>query len=360
MRIADKMQFDLVHRNVTKNRSDMNDLQNQAATQKRINKPSDDPLASTRVLGARTEERGNSQFIKNIANVKSFLEFTDQNLSELSELVVRAKELAIQQSNDASGSAAAREVTALEVEQIFSQAVQIGNRKLGDRYLFSGTKTETPPFTAMGDYQGDNGEMKIQTHKEAFITMNLPGSQVFQGKGLGPDGFGRPNNHTPKNVVELQAGREEEKQILEKQQEKEANRLMTRGPASFGHAENLSPKDPVTDERGVNIFQLLKGLEVSMRTNDKEGIQDTLDTLDQALSQIVLARAEVGARIIAANHTEDTLRKANVDMKGLASQLEDADVFQVISDINKTDSALRATLEVSPKLIQTSLLDFLR
>src|SRR5690348_8774494 len=100
MRIADKMQFELVNRNVQKNRADMNDLQDKAATQKRINKPSDDPLAATRVLGARTEERGNSQFIKNIANVKSFLEFTDQNLSELGELVIRAKELAIQQSND--------------------------------------------------------------------------------------------------------------------------------------------------------------------------------------------------------------------------------------------------------------------
>ena len=134
MRIADKMQFNQVQQNTTKNRSDMYDLQNQAATQKRINKPSDDPLATTRVLGTRTEERGNTQFVKNINNAKSFLEFTDQSLSELGDIMIRAKELAVAQSSDAGASEETRQVTGLEVNQILSQAVQIGNRKMGDRF----------------------------------------------------------------------------------------------------------------------------------------------------------------------------------------------------------------------------------
>ena len=49
MRIADKMQFSQINQNVQKNRAEMSDLQNQAATQKRITKPSDDPLAASRV-----------------------------------------------------------------------------------------------------------------------------------------------------------------------------------------------------------------------------------------------------------------------------------------------------------------------
>lgn len=48
MRIADKMQLNQTNTNVLKNRTEMYQLQNQAATQKRINKPSDDPLSSTR------------------------------------------------------------------------------------------------------------------------------------------------------------------------------------------------------------------------------------------------------------------------------------------------------------------------
>jgi flagellar hook-associated protein 3 FlgL len=63
---------------------------------------------------------------------------------------------------------------------------------------------------------------------------------------------------------------------------------------------------------------------------------------------------------MAVNSTLDSLQKAVVDNKTTASLLEDADAFQVISDMNKTDSALKATLETSGKLIQPSLLDFLK
>lgn len=360
MRIADKMAFNQVNTNLSKNRADMADLQNQAATQKRINKPSDDPLAASRVLTARTEERGNSQFIKNINNAKGFLEFTDQSLSELTEILVRAKELAISQSNDASGNEESRLVTASEVEQIFNQSLQIGNRKLGERFIFGGQKTQTMPFDNSGNYSGNDLDMKIQTHKDAFVAMNLPGSKVFLGRGLGGDGVVRASHDAPRDVPQL---KEYQENIAIDQQETEfyeSQRVETRGPASVGSKKMSDNQDPVTGDAGVNVFGTLKNLEISLRTNDKDGIQEALDTIDQAISQVVLARSEVGSRVMAVNNTAETLQKAIVDNKVTASNLEDADAFQVISDINKTDSTLRATLETSGKLIQPSLLDFLR
>ncbi|MBV2168858.1 MAG: flagellar hook-associated protein FlgL [Bdellovibrio sp.] len=360
MRIADKMAFNQVNQNLTKNRSDMADLQNQAATQKRINKPSDDPLASARVLAARTEEKGNGQFIKNINNARSFLEFSDQSLGELSEILVRAKELAISQSNDASGNSETRMVTASEIEQIYNQAVQIGNRKLGERFIFGGYKTQTTPFSQAGEYFGDDGDMKIQTQKDSFVAMNIAGSKVFLGRGLGGDGIVRASYDAPKDVEQLKQHQQEENERSELNREIENNYIETRGPASQRRQSRSDKQDPVTGGAGINIFSALRNLEVSLRTNDKEGVQENLDTLDQAISQVVLARSEVGSRIMAVNNTMDSLQKAVVDNRVTASQLEDADAFQVISDINKTDSTLKATLETSGKLIQPSLLDFLR
>ncbi|MGE5086657.1 MAG: flagellar hook-associated protein FlgL [Bacillota bacterium] len=357
MRIADRMRFDQVNQNVSKNRSEMSDLQNQAATQKRINKPSDDPLSSARVLAARTEEHSNSQFIKNINNAKSFLEFSDQSLGELSDILVRAKELAISQSNDASGNSETRMVTASEIEQIYNQAVQIGNRKLGERYVFAGFKTQTAPFNHNGDYFGDDGDMKVQTQKDSFVAMNIAGNKIFLGRGLDGDGVVRPRYETPTDVESLKNFQDEELERVQKNEDVERNFVETRGPASI---KSASKKDPVTGSAGVNLFSVLKGLEVSLRADDKSGVQEALDTLDQAISQVVLARSEVGSRIMAVNNTMDSLQKAVVDNKTTASQLEDADAFQVISDINKTDSTLKATLETSGKLIQPSLLDFLR
>lgn len=362
MRIADKMQYNQVNQNLTKNRTEMSELQNQAATQKRINKPSDDPLASARVLAVRTEERGNQQYIKNINNAKSFLEFSDQSLSELSEILMRAKELAVSQANDASGNEQSREVTASEVEQIYNQAIQIGNRKLGERYIFGGSKTQNAPFNQTGEYFGNDSDMKIGIHKDSFVSMNMPGDKVFLGKGLGGDGIARARYETPKTVEEVQDFKQQEIERKERNREYEENYLETRAPASAYRAQRIgSPaKDPVTNSAGVNVFETLKGLEISLRTNDKAGIQESLDTLDQAISQVVLSRSEVGARVMAINSTTESLQKAIVDNKVSASQLEDVELFEVVSNMNKTDSALRATLETSGKVIQPSLLDFLK
>lgn len=360
MRIADKMAFNQVNHNVGKNRSDMSDLQNQAATQKRINKPSDDPLSSARVLGARTEERGNQQFIKNINNARSFLEFSDLTLGELTEALVRAKELAISQSSDASGNAESRLVTASEIEQIYNQAVQIGNRKLGERYIFGGFSTQKTPFNMVGEYFGDDGDMKIQTNKDSFVAINVPGSKVFLGRGLGGDGVVRASQESPRDVEELKKYQDKELERKDQNRQLERDFLQTRGPASVSPSDKRGQQDPMTGAQGVNVFSALRSLEVSLRANDKDGVQEALDTLDQAISQVVLARSETGARIMAINSTMDSLQKAVVENKITASQLEDADVFQVVSDINKTESTLKATLETSGKLIQPSLLDFLR
>lgn len=360
MRIADKIQYGQVTQNIQKNRQDMADLQNQAATQKRINKPSDDPLAAARVLSARTEERGQGQFIKNVNTAKSFLEFTDNSLGEINEILVRAKELAIAQASDAGANATTRKITAQEISQIYDQAVQVGNRKLGDRYIFSGFNTTTPPFDNEGRYKGDDGDIKIQTHKDTYVAMNISGDKVFLGKGLGQDGTSKARIFTPLTVEDLQTFREDQKVKQQEIELQEQNQIFTRGPASAMRLTHLGDKDPVTESPGVDVFRSLKSLQIALETNDKLAVQDTLEILDQAIAQVVTTRAEVGSRLATLNSTFESLQKSIVDNKALASSLEDADVFQVISDINRTESTLKATLETSPKMIQPSLMDFLR
>lgn len=361
MRIADKMQYNQVQKNVSKNRTEMSDLQNQAATQRRINKPSDDPLATTRVLASRTEEKTNTQFVKNINQAKSFLEFTDQALSELTELLVRAKELAISQSNDASSGAESRKMTAKEIEQIYNQSVQIANRKMGERYIFSGFKTQTQPFNLSGEYSGDDGDLKVQTQKDQFLAVNLPGSKVFMGKGLESEGIIRPGQLTPQSIKDLNNVLNQEEDSYRKVEEDQESKILLRGPASVVDGnDRMGNVDPSTKEMGVNVFNVIKGLEISLKTNDKVGIQSAMDLIDQSISQVVLGRSDVGSRVTAINGSMDSLQKAIVDNKIVASQLEDSDVFKLVSDINKADTALKATLDTSGKMIQPSLLDFLK
>jgi flagellar hook-associated protein 3 FlgL len=111
---------------------------------------------------------------------------------------------------------------------------------------------------------------------------------------------------------------------------------------------------------GVNILQTIKNFETALTVNDKDQIQEAIDTLDQAISQVVTSRAQVGARIQSLDATLDSIQKALVENKSFTSSLEDVDLFQLVSDINKADSALKATLETSGRVTQSSLLDFLR
>lgn len=349
MRIADKMAYEQVNSNIGKNRSQMSELQNQAATQKRLTKPSIDPVAAARVLSNKIDLQGNRQYAKSLNYAKSFLEYTDQSLSEITENLVRAKELALAQASDTSANEQTRQVVATEVEQLFNQLVQIGNRKLGERFIFGGYKTNDAPFMPDGDYKGDKGEILIHTDKESFVAMNIPGSKVFLGEGLRGDGISHLTSEQPKTIEELKQQQIEAKQLEQKSQ------AQLRGPASVG-----DEGAKVETKSGMNLFKVMKQFEIALRTNDKEGVQDILNELDEAISQVVLARATVGSRGMALDNLAQSLEKAKVDSQIMVSQLEDADVFQTVSDINKTQSTLQATLESSGKLIQPSLLQFLR
>lgn len=341
MRIADKMAFDQVKGNIAKNRSQMSDLQNQAATQKRVNKPSDDPLAASRVLSNRIDLQGNNQFGKNMTYAKSFLEFTDQSLGELSEVLIRAKELAISQSNDGSANEQSRRAVATELEQLHNQMVAIGNRKIGDRFIFGGFHTLNSPFDENGHYAGDAGEMMVHIDKETFLPMNVPGGRIFLGEGVSPDGMVKSQPPQAKTIDELN-------------QRQQA--VAMRGPASEGAEEGNEARDGT----GINLFHLLKSLNIALTTNDKVGVQNTLEDLDTALSQVVLTRSQVGSRGTVLDQFIQTNEHQKVDNKSAISSLEDSDIYSTVSDINKAQSTLQATLETSGKMIQPSLLQFLR
>lgn len=349
MRIADKMQFEQVNKNIGRNRTQMSDLQNQAASQKRVVKPSDDPLAASRVLANRIDLQGNLQFTKSVNVARSFVEYTDQSLGDLSEVLVRAKELAIGQSSDGASNEHSRRIVATEMEQLYNHMVSIGNRKLGDRFIFGGFHTQNSPFDQEGKYGGDSGEIMIHIDKETFLPMNITGARVFLGEGVSANGMVKSGPPQAKSIEELQ-----ESLKPEEPPPTQRGSATLRGPASV--------TEPTPEElpHGINLFHLVRDLGTALSTNDKAGIQDSLDVLDQGIEQVVLSRAQVGTRASLLDSFMQTMERAKVDNKAAISSLEDADIFSTVSDINKTQSTLQATLETSGKLIQPSLLQFLK
>jgi flagellar hook-associated protein 3 FlgL len=350
VRISDKGASTRLQSGINRTRSDISNLQNQAATMKKITKPSDDPVGQMRVQNARTDRYIGDQFLRNIHLAKTNIDASEQALGDVTELLMRAKELAVSQSSDASADAITRRSTAVEIDQIYKAIVNVGNRKFAERFLFGGYQTQQPPFETTGNYRGDDGEIRIEVNKGVYMPVNLNGADLFLGGNVA---FDSPWEKQPEKATNLDT-------------------QVVRGPASVEDTEKAnvrgagdrlatnSEKPAEQSEPGLNVFGVIRALGTAMQTNDKKMIQSTLEPLDTALAQFVHARAKLGARSTNLQATMESIQKQNVDIKVLESNLEDADTFELFTDIKKAQTALDATLSTSGKLIQPSLLDFLK
>lgn len=363
MRVSDKMIQAQLLTNLNKNRSEISDLQTQAASLKKITKPSDDPTGVSKVMQNKTEVKNLEQFDKNIFYAKTFLDISESTLASLGEALVRAKELAIQASSD-SNSGMPRELISSEISQIRNSVIEMGNRRFGDRYVFGGYKTTQAPFDKEGKYSGDDNLIQVQNMHGQFVPLNIVGSEVFLGLKNPNEGILRGTKALPRSLEELQQFKleqvEEEFVREEKLKENEDKAVQMRGPASADRVQRLEEPVVTMGSTGVNIFATLEKLDHSMKSNDKVGIQETLDALDQAFNQVNMARADIGGRQNQLLATSEGIQRNVLDTKAYNSQIEDADVFKVMTDLNKANSTLQATLQTSSKFANQSLLDFLK
>lgn len=179
MRVTEGTNFDTIRESIRRSKGRMEKLQTQSATLKKVNAPSDDPIGAAKIMEIRTEKVNNDQYLMNAKLAETFLEGSDHALQDLSDILVRAKEIAINQSSGASSNDETRLGVSEEISQLYQQAVATANWKVGDRYLLGGYKTQKPPVGPAGEYLGDDGQMMVEVAKDVFITMNVPGIEAF-------------------------------------------------------------------------------------------------------------------------------------------------------------------------------------
>jgi flagellar hook-associated protein 3 FlgL len=338
MRVTDNSNFGTVRDSLTRSRSRLENLQMENATLKKVNRPSDDPVGSAKILEMRTDKVNNDQFQTNAKLVETFLNNTDHALSDLSEVVMRAKEIAVNQASGASSTADTRIGVAEEVKQLFQQAVATGNRRIGDRYIFGGYKTTAAPVDAEGKYLGDRGEVMIEVGREVYMGMNIPGYEAF--------------NTQPEFSSDQQRLQEREQQAADV-----SRRLASESRSS---AVDDSALGSVGAPQNVNIFEELKSLRVGLLTGDLNAIRGTLERLDDIQGKLIATRAKVGSRIQGVQGVVSALERHNITNAQLTSSIEDVDMTQVVSDMAKEETVFKSSLASSKHLIQPTLLDFLR
>lgn len=111
---------------------------------------------------------------------------------------------------------------------------------------------------------------------------------------------------------------------------------------------------------GVDIFTVLADVKTAIDANDQAEILAGLTALDQAKQQLALARADAGVRLQAADAGRDRLRSLAESLTQLQSELEHIDLTEAVAKFQIQQITLQATQEASAKILQHSLLDFLK
>lgn len=331
MRVTHNTNFEAVRNSIRTARGRMENLQMQAATMRKLNTPSDDPIGASKVLEVRTEKVNNDQFQSNAKMAEMFLINTDHALSEMSELVLRAKEIALSQASGASSTHESRIGVVEEVNQLYNQAVATANRRIGDRFLFGGYKTQTPPVDPSGKFVGDDGQIMVEVGRGVYLAMNVSGLDAF--------------NTNPKDSPDA---------------ENLNKTLQQRSLASEHKPEGTDDFTQVEGTENINVFDELQNLRIGLLTGDLDGIRDTLDRFELMHAKLVSVRSKIGSRLQGLESTAQAIERHNLTNAQLTSQLEDADMAQVVSDMAKEETVFRTALQSSNKLIQPTLMDFLR
>jgi len=303
MRINQNTMSSILVNNLRRQTQSMLQRQEQIATQKRINRPSDDPSGMSRVLEGRSSLAAITQYMENTNQGKTRLTFMEQTLGFVDELVRQAHGIA-QENSDSGATSLQRSNAAEQVKGIYDMVLQFANSRFGDRYIFSGHQTHTAAFTRDSDYNatyhGDAGSFKIPVAENVEVAIDADGRNYFQDAANG----------------------------------------------------------------GVNIFDQLRSLIEGLENPDvalgSAQIQATVDPLERADVQIANQRSQIGPKLYRLQATEEHWTNVRNTVLAAIGREENADVAQAIIELKNLETAYQSTIAAAARIIQPSLVNFLK
>jgi flagellar hook-associated protein 3 FlgL len=286
MRVTQSMLSNNSLKNLSKSYSRLGKLQEQLSTGKKITRPSDDPVVAMKGMGYRTDLNRIEQYQRNIGEVKNWIDSTDDALDKGIQALQKIRELVVQASNGTLEEKQKKYI-AMEISQLKEHIQNVGDTKVGGKYIFNGTTTNKAPSN--GGFQ--DGVIELEVFQGIKIAVNTSGKQLFEDSGL------------------------------------------------------------MTD-----IDNLITDLNADSNTIGN----DYLDKIDMHIDNFLTSRSNIGARQNRVELMEDRLSSQEVFSSRIVSDNEDIDIERVIIEMTTQESVHRAALGVGARIIQPTLMDFLR
>ncbi|GLI52105.1 flagellar hook-associated protein 3 [Tepidanaerobacter syntrophicus] len=295
MRVTQSMIAENFTRNLMQNLKRLDDINSQISSEKRINRPSDDPVGAAMAIKLRRQLSAIKQYNSNAQQALTWMKDTETALTNAGDVIQRLSELAVEASNGTQTDEDKGKILD-EVKELKDQLLKEANSTSLDRYLFSGYSTDKAPFIkddVTGNIQANpdivDGAINYNVGQSETIPVNLKGSEVFG------------------DIFEA----------VEK----------------FETALENNDGETISNE----VISDIKG----------------------ALNTVLKYRSQIGARTNRLEATVSRLEANEVDYKAQLSSIEDVDLAQAITDLKMEESVYRAALAVGARIIQPTLVDFL-
>lgn len=273
-------------------------LQKEVSTGQKIFQPEDNPAAVGRILTLDTENRQLQQFQSNASRALEISQATYGGLQEIKKISDRAGEIGTLGAGAASPDA--YKAYAQEVNQLIEQTIQLGNTRLRDDYLFAGTKVDTAPITATRDSSGN-------------VT-----AVAYAG-------------NTAQNSVQL------------------------------SESSSITPgTDSATNSGLKDFINNLVSLRDALNVGTSAAVTAVQPALDSSENLIVNALSEQGAVQLRIDVSKTQQQTRSQDLEKLVSNEADTDMATTVVKLSQTSTAYQAALASASKILQMSLLDYLK
>lgn len=299
MRVTHQMVKNRVINNIQSNLQNMSRFQDMLSTGKSVSKPSDDPLKVSRIMGYNATLQQVEQHQRNIEASRSWLDITEDALHHITEVLQRAQELAVRGASE-THSPQAREAIGMEVDELIDVLVQFGNTSYAGRHIFSGHLTTTRPL------------------------------ERDHAAGAGAAGVSYAGDH---------------------------------GSINWEIAPNVTIRSNLTAHELFFSSGLLAGMDElaqAMFNNNTTAAGNSIHSLQQAADRVLNKRAALGAINNGLELSTESFATQKINFTSLRSQLEDIDFTETMMNFSTMDTIYRASLSSSARIMQPSLLDFLR
>jgi len=288
------------------------------ATGKRVNKPSDDPGAIRPILNTRKQLSNVDRYMETMGQSLDVMQATDGHLEHVENILQRVKEISINAVNGTYDQTSL-DILADQVEQMREELLDASNAMVDGKYIFAGYQEATKPFTVNGAY--------------------VPGGYDPNNSATWPYIYNGDANPT---YLEISPG--EKIQVN-----------LTGNDLFFGDADN----DGAVDPGRVNIFATVTNLMEAMRNGDINAIETEMDNIDLAADQNRRLRSQLGNRAARVQTALDYQESVRIDLKQILSRYEDADAIESFNDIVQQETAFEAALNITGKVSQLSILDYI-